>query len=185
MPASTISDFVRPNGSLNYMLTKKFAQKHSADEFAAVFNRPILVGSSVYSGDLKESKTGNTTMFFNLKDIEEKKKSEASSALMTAIFPIYKTKRGDGKPNVVTIGRANENDLVMNDYPVSREHGQIRVQGLQYFLKDYGTTNGTTINEKSLPANTEKELFYGDILGFGRYRFHFMSAKMLHKKLCK
>lgn len=48
---------------------------------------------------------------------------------------------------VVTIGRSEQNDIVINDYKASRHHLQIVQQDNgQYSLVDFGSTNGTFVN---------------------------------------
>lgn len=185
MPIVDVSSFIRPNGSLNYRSLHAHAQKVSPGEFTHLFKRPLLVGTAIYQGQLEEKQNVNQTMLFNIKNIEELsgEASEESRALQSAIFPINKRLRGDAKPNIISIGRSNENDLVMNDYPVSRVHAQIRIKMDHFFLMDLGATNGTSINEKALPPNVEVEIGAGDTVGFGRYRFHVMSPSSLHKRL--
>ncbi len=46
----------------------------------------------------------------------------------------------------VTIGAAEDNDLVLRDETVSRFHCEIFVEGGSYMVKDLGSTNGTFIN---------------------------------------
>ncbi len=184
MANTYISDFVRPNGRLDYLRLCKYARQVSSGEFGLIFKRPLLVGSAIYSGELEKSKTAGHTMVFKVLDAGDiKDDSDEDSSLKTAIFPLYKRKRGDAKPNIISIGRSNDNDLVVNDYPVSREHGHIRIQLARFFLTDFGTTNGTILNEKRLEPNVEVELKVGDTIGLGRYNFRFMLASALHRQI--
>jgi len=48
--------------------------------------------------------------------------------------------------DVITIGAMEDNDLVIDDETVSRNHCRIRREGDQYVLIDNGSTNGTFIN---------------------------------------
>ena len=54
-------------------------------------------------------------------------------------------------PGVVTIGRALDNRLVVNNPIASSHHAQIRPEGDGYRLSDLGSTNGTFVNEQ--PVN--------------------------------
>jgi pSer/pThr/pTyr-binding forkhead associated (FHA) protein len=47
---------------------------------------------------------------------------------------------------VIRIGRRLENDLVIDDPRVSRNHAQIRANEGQYVLADLGSTGGTFVN---------------------------------------
>ncbi len=48
--------------------------------------------------------------------------------------------------DVVTIGAMEDNDLVVDDETVSRNHCRIIREGDQYIIKDLGSTNGTFVN---------------------------------------
>ena len=50
---------------------------------------------------------------------------------------------GDG---VLRIGRARDNDLVLDHDSVSRHHAQVRREGSRYFVVDLGSTNGTRVD---------------------------------------
>jgi len=45
-----------------------------------------------------------------------------------------------------TIGRSRDCDVSINDANASRQHAEIRHIGLDYFLVDHGSTNGTYVN---------------------------------------
>ncbi len=47
---------------------------------------------------------------------------------------------------VTWIGRAPENDIVVEDPGVSRQHAGIRQDTVGYWIKDMGSRNGTFIN---------------------------------------
>lgn len=46
----------------------------------------------------------------------------------------------------MTIGRSEDNDIVIDDRWVSRHHARIRVDGQQYIVEDLGSKNGTLVN---------------------------------------
>lgn len=47
---------------------------------------------------------------------------------------------------VMTVGRAVENDVVITSRRVSREHAHLRREGWRVILEDLGSTNGTWLN---------------------------------------
>ena len=47
---------------------------------------------------------------------------------------------------IVRIGRAFDNDLILEDRQVSRYHAQLRRRYSRYILQDLGSTGGTTVN---------------------------------------
>src|SRR5205085_3670923 len=69
-----------------------------------------------------------------------------------------------------TIGRASTNQLVVNDLQVSGYHAEIRPEGQGYCLIDFGSTNGTFVNEYRLTPNVPRSLHPNDRLRFGQNR---------------
>jgi adenylate cyclase len=52
--------------------------------------------------------------------------------------------------DIIVIGRSDENDLVLPDQSVSRNHARINKVKTGYFLTDLGSFNGTQVNGKSI-----------------------------------
>jgi adenylate cyclase len=69
---------------------------------------------------------------------------------------------------VITVGRGNANDLVLNDSSVSRFHAVIKLKENSIFVADRGSTNGIVLNDNRISQETE--LKDGDIALVGRYR---------------
>ena len=64
----------------------------------------------------------------------------------------------------ITIGRGLENNLVLNESGVSRNHALISAEEGRYYLRDLDSTNGTTVNGLSIQ---HRMLQSGDIISFG------------------
>jgi hypothetical protein len=62
---------------------------------------------------------------------------------------------------VVTLGRALDNDIVLDDPRVSRHHAQLRLRQGRYILYDTGSSGGTTVNEQPV---SEMALTAGDVI---------------------
>ncbi|MEE2785762.1 MAG: sigma 54-interacting transcriptional regulator [Myxococcota bacterium] len=73
---------------------------------------------------------------------------------------------------VVTLGSQDDNDIVLNDETVSRNHCRIYQEGSAYVLQDLGSTNGTFINQVRI-----KEAFLkpGCTIELGQSRLQFQS----------
>jgi pSer/pThr/pTyr-binding forkhead associated (FHA) protein len=50
--------------------------------------------------------------------------------------------------NVINIGRASDNQLVVKDQTTSSHHAEIRPGAYGYSLSDLSSTNGTFVNER-------------------------------------
>jgi predicted component of type VI protein secretion system len=71
---------------------------------------------------------------------------------------------------LVTIGRSQENSIVVNAPSVSAQHAQLERSGQTYRLKDLGSTNGTRVN--GIPA-THTLLRFDDRIRFGAVEARF------------
>jgi pSer/pThr/pTyr-binding forkhead associated (FHA) protein len=66
--------------------------------------------------------------------------------------------------DVIRIGRASSNDIVIDDLTVSAQHALLTKSPSGYRLKDLGSTNGTQVNGASI---TDAELKDGTEIRFG------------------
>lgn len=58
----------------------------------------------------------------------------------------------------IKIGKREDNDIVLQDSRVSRNHAVIVKEAGKYYLYDNGSTNGTFLNSKRLPPKIRREL---------------------------
>lgn len=68
---------------------------------------------------------------------------------------------------VLSIGRAPDNDIVINHPAVSGHHLTITVSGEQATITDLNSTNGTQLNGQRIPANTSRPAHAGDVMRMG------------------
>lgn len=71
-------------------------------------------------------------------------------------------------PTGLTIGRRQDNQLVISDPSISRHHARIALEGGMLVLYDLGSTNGSYVNEKRV---SQQVLNPGDVVRFGGVRF--------------
>lgn len=71
---------------------------------------------------------------------------------------------------VVSIGRDIDQDIVIDDASVSREHCRIRRDEARFVVHDLGTPNGTTVNGR---AAVLQQLGDGDEIGIGEFTLLF------------
>ncbi|MFW6303161.1 MAG: FHA domain-containing protein [Candidatus Sumerlaeota bacterium] len=67
---------------------------------------------------------------------------------------------------VLTIGRASDNDVVIENLSISRKHAELRIQNNSFVVTDLNSSNGTRVN--GLPI-TESDVEDGDIIGVGKH----------------
>ncbi|HYM97412.1 MAG TPA: FHA domain-containing protein, partial [Candidatus Sulfotelmatobacter sp.] len=74
-------------------------------------------------------------------------------------------------PNqMVSIGRAPDNDIVVGDPATSAHHGRIEVRSGTFWISDLGSTNGTLVNGEPV---IEKTLSEGDLIVVGQNTIRF------------
>jgi len=70
--------------------------------------------------------------------------------------------------DVLKLGRAPDNHVVVNDQRVSRYHAVLKRQGTGYVLEDAGTPNGTYVNDQRIQHQL---LAAGDVIRVGQTTF--------------
>lgn len=73
----------------------------------------------------------------------------------------------------VTIGRAEESSIFLDDISVSRAHASIAKVGENFMLKDEGSLNGTYINDVSISGHI---LVSGDEFQIGKFHLVFINS---------
>jgi dipeptidyl aminopeptidase/acylaminoacyl peptidase len=74
-------------------------------------------------------------------------------------------------PNqMVTLGRAPDNDVVVGDPATSGHHGRIEERNGFFWISDLGSTNGTLVNGEPV---IEKQLADGDMIAIGQNTMRF------------
>jgi len=69
------------------------------------------------------------------------------------------------------IGRDPACQLRPASQAISKQHCGFVVREGKIFVLDYGSTNGTSVNEEALPANVEREIKHGDRVQAGPLDF--------------
>ncbi len=73
-----------------------------------------------------------------------------------------------------TIGRTDENFILLSDHSISRHHAEIHRTGLVYTLSDLQSSNGTQVNGRKIKKPVE--LRRGDKIDFGNLQFVFTTG---------
>ncbi|MBU7572006.1 MAG: FHA domain-containing protein [Hydrogenophaga sp.] len=70
-----------------------------------------------------------------------------------------------------TLGRRPYNDIVIDNLAVSGEHAVMQMSGMDVFLEDLNSTNGTYVNGKAIK---KQQLQNGDAVEIGKYKIKFV-----------
>jgi hypothetical protein len=84
---------------------------------------------------------------------------------MLEIFELVKT-LSNPFADRISIGRASNCDVVLNDASISKLHAHIRTTD-EFVVVDVGSRNGTFLNGDRIEANVAKALKIGDHVRFG------------------
>jgi hypothetical protein len=68
-------------------------------------------------------------------------------------------------PGGATIGRSRQCEIVLDDPNVSREHAEVRPSDGAWFLRDLGSTNGTSLNGRRVSGS--EQISPGDQIDIG------------------
>lgn len=72
-----------------------------------------------------------------------------------------------GKIKTVTIGRANDNDIIINDPYISSHHAVIKVDNGKLTIQDLGSMNGTFVNKNKVSSAA---ISFSDDIQLGSYK---------------
>ena len=75
----------------------------------------------------------------------------------------------------ITIGRGEENDIVIDNLAVSKQHARILRYLDGYSIEDLNSTNGTYLNEKMV---SKAELKHKDVLTVGKHTLEILMDKL-------
>lgn len=73
----------------------------------------------------------------------------------------------------LTVGRASDSDIMLDDVTVSRNHGEFVATESGWDVVDKGSLNGTYVNRRSVER---WHLASGDLVQIGKYRLQYLQA---------
>jgi hypothetical protein len=98
------------------------------------------------------------------------------------IYPLLK-KPSAPFPDMITVGRTPNNDVVLKDATVSRLHVFFRHRGATWQIADGGSKNGTFLDGKPLAPRRELGVDSGQTVKIGDLELTFYTAEELFKML--
>lgn len=199
--AAKLLDIVDAKARVNHDLLMDFVSKNSISTFTEQAQHPFLVGKVLYDGEIKK-RAGTAdfnTMKFSIAEVQTAVNNringthtaslkeapadyEKNSGIANAIFMLRKKLYStEPNPNVITIGRTQDNDIVIADYAISKQHAQIIIFKDKYFIVDTGSTNGTSVNEISVIQGMKVQLSINCTVSFGRICFVFAHPLQVYR----
>jgi hypothetical protein len=94
------------------------------------------------------------------------------------VYPLAK-KPGASFPDMITIGRTANNDIVLRDVTVSRLHAFFRRRDDRWVMADAGSKNGTAVEGEPLMPRREREVGSGTGVRIGDLELTFYTAAEL------
>ena len=77
---------------------------------------------------------------------------------------------------VTAIGRGGDNDIVLDDSSVSRQHAKVRLEGQVFTIFDLGATNSTKVNGQEIGRH---QLVDGDRVEIGNVLLVFKQVQQV------
>ncbi|MEW5851119.1 MAG: FHA domain-containing protein [Myxococcota bacterium] len=102
---------------------------------------------------------------------------------MAKAFELLKSS-GKGGRDMISLGRTNNNDVVIPEMSVSKFHAFFKVAGdRNWQLVDAGSSNGTRVNGQKLAAKAPTPVQSGDTVVLGDVAFLFLWPEQLVEQL--
>jgi pSer/pThr/pTyr-binding forkhead associated (FHA) protein len=70
-----------------------------------------------------------------------------------------------------SLGRRPYNDIVIDNMAVSGEHAVVQMLGIEGYIEDLNSTNGTYVNGKTVK---KQQLHHGDTIEIGKYKIQYV-----------
>lgn len=147
-------------------------QKLGWPTFRSENRSPVLIGVGLV-GELREATPGRPREATLRSRAKEDETAVETESLAGRVWPITRKggQRGDAQ---IKVGRSAESDVVIPEYSLSRIHCAFKyvLHGLTVF--DYGSTNGTQLNDVLLEAHKPARIKGDAELILGRFKFEFL-----------
>jgi hypothetical protein len=138
------------------------ATRYTKQEFVMRYRHPFLAIRIESDEEAAEFRTIAVGDFAPID--QETPPPSASASATTDVLAAAKKRPGANQFSFVTIGRANNNDVVIPLNSVSKCHAVIHPGDTGYTVADAGSKNGTVVNGTKLVANQPAKLSTGDTI---------------------
>jgi hypothetical protein len=151
------------------------ATRSLREDFVERYPYFFLVGDAL----LATPEPARRTEQFDFSDpnLDKTTTHEGNTPKKPATLVLAVRKIQDQFPSMITVGRTNNNDIVIPDINVSRFHAFFRVFPDRIELADAGSQNGTFVDKKQLPTKGAAQIVVpGEHVAFAHLEFSFLDA---------
>ncbi len=100
------------------------------------------------------------------------------------ILPIQKREDSNAFGLMITLGRANNNDLVINDSRISKFHAYFRQVGDEWSVSDANSRNGTSVDSVEIAPEASHPIPSGSVITLSKdLDLIFLSPSDLYRKV--
>lgn len=153
------------------------AQRWTRVEFAAAYTHFFLVGEPSLQAPRTPMRTlSNFAALRSQETIVPEGPDEETSTGPARLVVLAVRKRQDMFPEMITVGRTGNNDLVIPDATVSKFHAFFKQSGERLDLVDAGSRNGTRVMGRTIAPKQPVLVTSGARIRFGGVDFVVCSA---------
>jgi FHA domain len=168
---------VSANPSMDNVNWGDVALACTRDQFAAAYRHPFLYAQLVPMTAVRPQRTEKLEIGRLVVPRDGGERLGAS----LLILPVLKVQ--PTFPSMITVGRTQNNDVVVADRGVSKFHAWFQYKGSLVELADGGSRNGTQVRGQTLQAARPVVVRSGDRVGFAGVEFMFLDAASLWNHL--
>lgn len=158
-------------------------RKHTAESYTKGHPDPVLLYLATVATDADQHFV--TTEATAIMELQRTQGTEAGKiGLEQRVCVVRKSARNPLMPHI-GIGRGLENDIVVEEPTVSKEHAYIEHENGAYTIVDMDSANGTSVDGKRLPPNGSAPLKDGVEIALGTCQMRFLSPASFHAYVAK
>jgi hypothetical protein len=155
-------------------------RKHTEATFAEKHPEPLLVYIP-RAGSSGPDSHFVTTQVAAVAEMRRTKGTEAGKKGMEQQVSLIRKSARNPFAQQIYIGRAPNNDVVIDDPSVSKSHAFLDQEGARWRITDMGSANGTWLNGVKVGDNTPRDLIDGVKLTLGTLEMQFFTPQNFYR----
>jgi hypothetical protein len=151
-------------------------RKHNVESFAKRFPEPMLL----YLATITGGSAGVTTHRMSVEEAAQKRGSEAQALGRDQRVAVVRKSPRNPIASQIAIGRGDDNDIIVQEPTVSKQHAFLEQRGAIWYLSDLDSANGTFVSGRRLDANDSAPVVDDAILALGSCELRFLLPMSFH-----